>query len=708
MSNPSAESPQSMKYLFPARVSLGLYGEASNPPRKRFRLYWGQFIRHAAQKAPIDPDTAYSLDLFNEIEFHVSQETFHRLEGMLSTAVSLSENPLLPKPINAMWASESAAAAYFAALYSPENHSSQVHPATLRMIAKYLFAVKNLPLRRAQAFAETCSRRHIGFGEKSHHALHEKASAAIIDHWWAWHTGKGEASAPESREKEEAPAPEAPVASHKKVPYTKFPLVVWSGTTQQKETRTFYLHWHRLIEEAQAKHPLDKETRDALVLFNKILFTVPKETFEQLEALKQRAKQLSETPSSVEIYGVREEEIAVGKYFYALFSSENHDLQVAPTTLRMIAKYLFAVCHFPDKALDFATALDFPLDANIYSDSVPDNLLRHIHWKAVDKIREHWLALNNQDESPQPLEYAQATETPVAPAEEPAFPDVESIMVSAFAEFEKGKSLTEVGGLICDAVGLRELYEEQLEDPKNRAILALGEGLIRSLVTLLRPNREKPFVMTPPVCDTARPIQPSDPIAARPPKKMGEVIAEMLQRQHEEAEAQKKKDEIAEAFRQREEAIRQAKEAADAKFQEEVARVNGSPAATQNDATPDGDGMAQFRKRIVYNAEGTWLPLSGGGRKVTGEQQLKKTLDEILAAPGDAWEEARRQVAKGDRPLSQILADLRERQNIASLEAKEAEERALSEKIREHFAGQGEDFVAQLRKRIVSRENKSN
>lgn len=706
MSNPSAESPQSMRYFFPPRAEVFRKGEDERDPQRiRFRVFWGHFIRHAAKKAPIDQNTAYVLDLFNEIEFHVSQETFHRLENMLSTAVSLSENRQGAKPINVMWPCESAAYAYFDALYSPENHSSQVHPATLRMIAKYLFAVQNLPIGRVRSFAP---RYYLGEGiaVKSQRDFHGKVVDAISAHYSAW--GKAEEEAPESREKEEASAPEAPVASHKKVPYTKFPLVVWSGTTQQKETRTFYLHWHRLIEEAQAKHPLDKETRDALVLFNKILFTVPKKTFEQLEALKQRAKQLSETPSAVEIYGVREEEIAVGKYFYALFSSENHDSQVAPTTLRKIAKYLFAVCHFPDKALDFATALDFPLDANIYSDSVPDNLLRHIHWKAVDKIREHWLAFNNQDESPQPLEYAQATETPVAPAEEPAFPDVESIMVSAFAEFEKGKSLTEVGGLICDAVGLRELYEEQLEDPKNRAILALGEGLIRSLGTLLRPNREKPFVMTPPVCDTARPIQPSDPIAARPPKKMGEVIAEMLQRQHEEAEAQKKKDEIAEAFRQREEAIRQAKEAADAKFQEEVARVNGSPAATQNDATPDGDGMAQFRKRIVYNADGTWLPLSGGGRKVTGEQQLKKTLDEILAAPGDAWEEARRQVAKGDRPLSQILADLRERQNIASLEAKEAEERALSEKIREHFAGQGEDFVAQLRKRIVSRENKSN
>lgn len=346
------------RYVFPPRGVIVQGDEASNPPRKRFRLFWGQFIRHAAKKAPIDRDILYALDLFNEIEFNVSQEKFHRLENMLSTAVSLSENPLFTNPDAIIWACESHAINYFDELYSPENHSSQVHPATLRMIAKYLFAVLNVPKGRAQAFSEPCPGSHIGLGEKSHHALHEKASAAISDHWWAWHTGKGE-------------------------------------------------------ESEQA-------------------------------------------------------------------------------------------------------------------------------------------------------EYAQAPESPIQPAEPLEAHDMDVLMRSALAEFEEGKPLTEAGRAICDAFGLREVYEEQLKDPKYRAILALGETLLRALQTVLRPptTPEKPFVMSTPVVPPTQ--APSNP--------MSDVVKGMIEKQQQREAA--KKAEIDAAYRQRDEQIRQAKAIADAECQDALDRIS--------------------------------------------------------------------------------------------------------------------------------------
>jgi hypothetical protein len=430
-----------MRYLFPPRGVIVQGDEASNPPRKRFRLFWGQFIRHAAKKAPIDRDILYALDLFNEIEFNVSQEKFHRLENMLSTAVSLSENPLFTNPDAIIWACESHAINYFDELYSPENHSSQVHPATLRMIAKYLFAVLNVPKGRAQAFSEPCPGSHIGLGEKSHHALHEKASAAISDHWWAWHTGKGE-------------------------------------------------------ESEQA-------------------------------------------------------------------------------------------------------------------------------------------------------EYAQAPEAPIHPAEPLETPDMDALMRRACAAFEEGKPLAEAGMVVCDAFGLREVYEEQLKDPKNRAILALGETLLRTLQSVLRPSAplEKPFVMSAPPEDTARPRTPADSPAA---PLMSDVVKDMIERQQHAA----KNAEIDAAYRQRDEQIRQAKAIADAECQDALDRINR--------------GYAKEKEG------GVWLPLVGNAQQAYVPQ---------------------------DANMAQILAHLK---------AKADEQHELSEKIRHHFADKGENFVAQLRKRIVYGGNKGN
>lgn len=458
MSNPSSESQQSTRYVFPPRAVIVQGDEASNPPRKRFRLFWGQFIESVTQKAPLDRDILYALDLFNQIEFNVSQEKFHRLENMLSTAVLLSENPLSPKSSDKMyWACESTAIDYFDVLYSPENHSSQVHPATLSMIAKYLFAVLNVPKGRAKAFSGPYIGLHLvfGVGENSHRALHEKASAAIGNHWWAWNTG-------------------------------------------------------------------------------------------EIEAAEQ-------------------------------------------------------------------------------------------------------------------AEYAQAPEAPIQPAEPLETPDMDALMRRAFAAFEEGKPLAEAGMVVCDAFGLREVYEEQLKDPKNRAILALGETLLRTVQSVLRPSAppEKPFVMSAPPEDTARPRTPADPPAA---PLMSDVVKDMIEKQQQHHA--EKMAEINAAYRQRDEQIRQAKAIADAECQDALDRIS---------------------RGYAKGEEGVWLPLVGHAQQAY--------------APPDAWEGFRKQALNGDKHLAQILADLK---------AKADEQHELSEKIREQFAGKGDDPIEKLRKRIVYGKNKGN
>ncbi len=417
--------------------------------------------------------------------------------------------------------------------------------------------------------------------------------------------------------------------------------------------KTLSLHWRQFIEAAKGRAPIDEETIYALELFSQIQFRLSAEVWGNFEGLLARAENRSgQSGAFVFSDGTPAYEADAELYFDALYASKNTSSQTPAHTLRMIAKYLFAVRNLPvDRAFRFAT--------NSNDGVIPPQPHHELHLKALDRIWVHWNAWRAAEKASEQVEYAQVPEAPIQPAEPLEAPDMDVLMRRAFAEFEEGKPLTEAGRAICDAFGLREVYEEQLKDPKNRAILAIGETLLRTVQSVLRPSAppEKPFVMSAPPEGAARPRTPADPPAAT---LMSDVVKDMIERQqHAEKMA-----EINAAYRQRDEQIRQAKAIADAECQDALERIN---------------------RGYAKGEEGVWLPLVGHAQQAY--------------APPDAWEGFRKQALNGDKHLAQILAELK---------AKADEQHELSEKIREQFAGKGDDPIEKLRKRIVYGKNNDN
>lgn len=354
--------------------------------------------------------------------------------------------------------------------------------------------------------------------------------------------------------------------------------------------KTFSLNWRQFIEAAKGRAPIDEETIYALELFSQIQFRLSAEVWGNFEGLLARAENRSgQSGAFVFSDGTPAYEADAELYFDALYASKNTSSQTPAQTLRMIAKYLFAVRNLPvDRAFRFAT--------NSNDGVIPPQPHNELHLKALDKIWVHWNAWRAAEKASEQVEYAQVPEAPIQPAEPLEAPDMDVLMRSALAEFEEGKPLTEAGRAICDAFGLREVYEEQLKDPKNRAILAIGETILRALQTVLRSptTPEKPFVMSTPVVPPTQ--APSNP--------MSDVVKGMIEKQQQREAA--KKAEIDAAYRQRDEQIRQAKAIADAECQDALERINRGDAKNKE--------------------EGAWLPLVGNATRGANMAQILADL----------------------------------------------------------------------------------
>lgn len=354
--------------------------------------------------------------------------------------------------------------------------------------------------------------------------------------------------------------------------------------------KTFSLNWRQFIEAAKGRAPIDEETIYALELFSQIQFRLSAEVWGNFEGLLARAENRSgQSGAFVFSDGTPAYEADAELYFDALYASKNTSSQTPAQTLRMIAKYLFAVRNLPvDRAFRFAT--------NSNDGVIPPQPHSQLHLKALDKTWVHWNAWRAAEKASEQVEYAQVPEAPIQPAEPLEAPDMDVLMRRAFAAIEEGKPLAEAGMVVCDAFGLREVYEEQLKDPKNRAILAIGETILRALQTVLRPptTPEKPFVMSTPVV----------PPTQAPSNSMSDVVKGMIEKQQQREAA--KKAEIDAAYRQRDEQIRQAKADADAECQDALERINR--------------GYAKNKE------EGAWLPLVGNATRGANMAQILADL----------------------------------------------------------------------------------
>ncbi len=670
----SLNNPNDQKrYVFPARAVQALHADGN--AGKTFSLHWRPFIEAANKKAPLDEETLYALDLFSQILFRLSAEAWRNFEGLLIRAENRSGQSGAFVFSDGTPAHENDADLYFDALYASKNTSSQTNPHTLRMIAKYLFAVRNLPVDRAFRFATKTNDGVIP--PQPHHELHLKALDKIWVHWNAWRDA--EMAAEQQRAAEKAAEQQPHVE-----PYA-FPGTCTYSKMFDGSPKTFLLNWFDFFDVAKEKVGFPQKLDFVLSGFSDVEFTFSREEWVQLKELRERAKQFSNRPQTLLPDGSFACESFAHGYFEHLYARGDNNSSINPNTLRLIAKYLFAVRNLSsERALPFVESRASFQKTMLKFEENKDAASASLHNQVYHAIVKHWQAWRDAEKASDQVEYAQVPESPIQPAEPLESPDMDALMRRAFAAFEEGKPLAETGMVICDAFGLREVYEEQLKDPKNRAILALGETLLRTVQSVLRPSAppEKPFVMSAPPEDTARPRTPADPPAA---PLMSDVVKDMIEKQQREAEMldaanrhrhehvrqdsrssldivkgmiehkAAKNTEIDAAYRQRDEQIRQAKAIADAECQDALDRIS---------------------RGYAKGEEGVWLPLVGS-----------------------AQQGFRKQALSGKKPIAQILADLK---------AKADEQHELSEKIRERFAGKGEDFVAQLRKRIVYGENKGN
>ncbi len=550
----SLNNPNDQKrYVFPARAVQALQADAEGNVGKTLSLHWRPFIEAANKKAPLDEETFYALDLFSQIQFRLSAEAWRELEAQLSHAEYRSEKPGTFVFSCGRLAHEIAAATYFDAMYALTSTSSQAHPHTLCMIAKYLFAVRNIPVDRAFKFATHLSSLLPGdiyndrIADNPHRQLHNKAVSRIKAHWYAWRAAEKAA--------EQQPHVE---------PYA-FPETCTYSNMLDGSQKTFLLNWFDFFDVAKEKVGFPQKLDFVLSGFSDVEFTFSREEWVQLKELRERAKQFSNRPQTLLPDGSFACESFAHGYFEHLYARGDNNSSINPNTLRLIAKYLFAVRNLSsDRALPFVESKASFQKTMLKFQENKDAVSANIHNQVYHAVMKHWYAWRDAEKASDQVEYAQAPEAPTQSAEPCEAPDMDVLMRRAFAAVEEGKPLAEAGMAICDAFGLREVYEEQLKDPKNRAILAIGETILRALQTVLRPptTPEKPFVMSTPVVPPTQ--APSNP--------MSDVVKGMIEKQQQREAA--KKAEIDAAYRQRDEQIRQAKAIADAECQDALDRIS--------------------------------------------------------------------------------------------------------------------------------------